>query len=71
MCLVWDKGILTLDFLFARGCNKLPTATCFMCFSDIESIYHLFYRYFVARDIWNRLALLFNFQRAPSSNLDL
>ncbi|XP_039119649.1 uncharacterized protein LOC120255949 [Dioscorea cayenensis subsp. rotundata] len=69
--LVWDRKILTLDTLFARGCNKLSSVTCLLCCSDIESIDHLFFRCRFSMDIWDRLALIFSFQRAPSSSLDL
>ncbi|XP_039134367.1 uncharacterized protein LOC120271756 [Dioscorea cayenensis subsp. rotundata] len=69
--LVGERKILTLDTLFARGCNKLPTATCLLCCSDTESIDHLFFRCPLARDIWDRLASIFSFPCIPSSCSDL
>lgn len=36
--LIWDNGILTLDNLTTKGCNKLSTATCVMCNTDIETV---------------------------------
>ncbi|KAH7677535.1 Reverse transcriptase zinc-binding domain-containing protein [Dioscorea alata] len=71
MWLTWDKKILTLDTLFARGCNMLPTATCLLCHSDEESCDHLFFRCLIARELWDRLAPMFAFTRAPTSCSDL
>ncbi|XP_039120732.1 uncharacterized protein LOC120257303 [Dioscorea cayenensis subsp. rotundata] len=69
--LVWDKKILMLDKLFSRRCNFSSTATCLHCFSNIESVDHLFFTCPVAQEIWRRLAPLFGFQRSPFSSVDL
>ncbi|KAH7660832.1 Reverse transcriptase zinc-binding domain-containing protein [Dioscorea alata] len=69
--LAWDKKILTLDTLFARGCNKLPTTTCLLCCSDEESCDHLFFKCPIARGLWTQLAPLFAFSWSPSSYSNL
>lgn len=69
--LVWDKKILTLDTLFTCGCNKLPTTTCPLCYTDNKTVDHLFFNCLVAMSIWNRLSLTFAFSRAPSFELEL
>ncbi|KAH7655914.1 hypothetical protein IHE45_18G044600 [Dioscorea alata] len=56
-----------LDTLFACGWNKLPTATCLLSYSDVESCDHLFFRCSIAKGLWNRLEPLFVFSRASSS----
>lgn len=65
--LVWDNSILTLSNLAARGCNKLPTATCVLCNADIETVDHLFLLCpFVVR-LWAFLAARFHFPPPPRS----
>lgn len=41
--LAWNNKILTLTNLETRRCNRLPTATCVMCHSAIETADHLFF----------------------------
>ncbi|XP_039136185.1 uncharacterized protein LOC120273588 [Dioscorea cayenensis subsp. rotundata] len=69
--LVWNRKILTLDTLFARGCNKLPSATCLLCCSDIESIDHLFFRCRFSREHLEPSRSRLFFPTYPSTSLDL
>lgn len=50
--LAWNNKILTLDNLVNRRCNRLPTATCVLCRSTIESVDHLFVLCPVASQVW-------------------
>lgn len=65
--LAWDNSILTLDKLAARGCNRLPTATCVMCNAGIETVDHLFFSCPFATFIWNSLIPIFRLPSPPQS----
>ncbi|XP_039136892.1 uncharacterized protein LOC120274393 [Dioscorea cayenensis subsp. rotundata] len=68
---MWDKSILTLDRLAARGCNRLLTTTCVLCFADEETVDHLFHACpFVIR-LWNFLTSTFRLPSFPRSVQDL
>ncbi|XP_039133180.1 uncharacterized protein LOC120270217 [Dioscorea cayenensis subsp. rotundata] len=63
--LAWKNKILSLDNLVLRKCNKLPTATCVMCHSDIETVDHLFLTCSFTRRIWDYFTHLFRLPEPP------
>lgn len=69
--LVWDDKVLTLNNLVARGCNKLPIATCILCHSVIETIDHLFIHCAGETNIWNHFARVLGINRTPYSMANL
>lgn len=69
--LVWKDRILTLDRLASRGCNRLPTSTCVLCHSAIESVDHLFLTCAYAKQVWEYFVRLLHLALLPSSLQDL
>lgn len=57
--------MLTLDNLVARRCNNLPTATCIMCHSNIESVDLLFIHCNVVRKLWGFFCSLLSSSGPP------
>lgn len=58
--LALDNKILTLDNLARRGCNSISTFTCVLCYTAIETAYHLLLNCPFASRIWSHYSALFN-----------
>lgn len=69
--LVWRDKILSLENLAAIKCNKLPTTTCVFCYTDSESVDHLFRHYQFVQPIWSFFLRLFGLLELPSFMVDV
>ncbi|XP_039118577.1 uncharacterized protein LOC120254543 [Dioscorea cayenensis subsp. rotundata] len=69
--LAWEDKILSLENLALRRCNLLPSTTCVMCHSNVESTNHLFLQCPVALHVWGFFGHLFDVRSNPSSMRDL
>lgn len=65
--LVWKNKVLFLENLMIRRCNMLPTATCVLCHSGIETVDYLFLRCSYIRRIWDYFSNLFQLHEPPLS----
>ncbi|KAH7682405.1 Reverse transcriptase zinc-binding domain-containing protein [Dioscorea alata] len=52
-------------------CNRLPSTTCVLCHSDIESSDHLFLNCPVTRRIWDHFTCLFKIPKSHGRLCDL
>lgn len=64
--LAWKNKILTLENLEKKRCNRMPTATCVVCHSDIESGDHLFIQCSFACRIWDYIISLLHLPEPPA-----
>lgn len=65
--LAWKNKILYLENLARRRCNKLPTDTCVLCHSDVESVDHLFLRCRFSQEVWEHLGRFMQLPALPLS----
>lgn len=63
--LSWKNKVLSLENLVLRRCNRLPTATCVLCHSEIETVNHLFLNYNYTRRVWEHFIYLFQLPEPP------
>lgn len=65
--LAWKNKIPTLANLSKRRCNRLPTATCVMCSTGIETVDHRFLECPFVNSIWSYFIQLLQLPNPPSS----
>ncbi|XP_039122026.1 uncharacterized protein LOC120258641 [Dioscorea cayenensis subsp. rotundata] len=65
--LVWKNKVLSLENLELRRCNNLPTATCVMCHTNMESVDHLFLHCSLANEVWVFFCRLLSVPEPPDS----
>lgn len=69
--LEWDNSLLTLNNFAMRRCNRLPTTTCALCHTDIQTTDHLLIQCPLAERIWNFFTHTFSLLVPPTSLVDL
>lgn len=68
---MWKNKILSLENLCKRRCNQLPTTTCVLCHSNIESVDHLFIQSPFARRVRYYFVNLLHLPVSPLSMNDI